>query len=52
MVTSEDVLSYWLDEVGPKAWYTGGEALDEEIRGRFLTTWYRSVTIVPYGIGS
>lgn len=38
MVGSESVLSYWLDEVGPKGWYSGGEALDAEIRARFKPT--------------
>jgi len=42
MVTSEDVLAYWLDEVGPDGWYTGGEALDEECRAKFLPTWQRA----------
>lgn len=39
MVNPEDVLSYWLDQVGPKNWYTGGEALDAEICEKFETTW-------------
>lgn len=42
MVTSEDVLAYWLDEVGPDGWYAGGEALDEECRAKFLPTWQRA----------
>lgn len=39
MVTPQEVLSYWVDEVGPKGWYGGGEALDAEVRDRFLPTW-------------
>ncbi|MCM2562177.1 DUF924 domain-containing protein [Lutimaribacter sp. EGI FJ00015] len=39
MVTVEQVLSFWLDEVGPKGWYEGGETLDEQIRDRFLDAW-------------
>ncbi|MCG7521239.1 DUF924 family protein [Ruegeria sp. Ofav3-42] len=39
MVGPEIVLSYWLDEVGPKGWYPQNDALDAEIRERFLTTW-------------
>ena len=35
----DDVLSFWLDEVGPKGWYNAGEALDQTIRDRFLETW-------------
>ena len=39
MKNPEDVLAFWLDEIGPKGWYKGGEALDAEIRERFLETW-------------
>ncbi|MFY9237617.1 MAG: DUF924 family protein [Roseovarius sp.] len=39
MVTPEDVLKFWLDDVGPEKWYTVSEALDEEIRARFEATW-------------
>ncbi|MEZ5714404.1 MAG: DUF924 family protein [Paracoccaceae bacterium] len=34
----EEILSFWLDEVGPKGWYQGSDALDAEIRKRFQTT--------------
>ena len=30
-----DVLAFWLDEVGPKGWYAQDDALDEAIRTRF-----------------
>jgi len=36
---AEAILAFWLDEVGPKGWYQGGEALDAECRARFLDTW-------------
>ena len=39
MVGPEEVLSFWLDEVGPDKWYIQDDALDTEIRERFLTTW-------------
>ena len=39
MVGPEDVLSFWLDEVGAKGWYAASDALDEEIRTRFLRAW-------------
>lgn len=39
MVGPESVLSFWLDEVGPKGWYLQDEAMDAEIRERFLATW-------------
>lgn len=39
MVTPEDVLKFWLDDVGPKGWYAADEALDAEIRSRFEPAW-------------
>ena len=39
-MSSEDVLAFWLDEVGPKGWYEGGEALDEACRDRFEDLWH------------
>ena len=39
MVGPEEVLSFWLDEVGPDGWYNQDEALDAEVRKRFLSTW-------------
>jgi len=39
MVGPEEVLSFWLDKVGPKGWYLQDDALDAEIRDRFLDTW-------------
>jgi uncharacterized protein (DUF924 family) len=33
MITNpDDVLAFWLDEIGPEGWYTGGDALDQRIR--------------------
>ncbi|GFE64148.1 DUF924 family protein [Litoreibacter roseus] len=39
MSTPEDVLGFWLDEIGPSGWYSGDDDLDEKIRKRFLKTW-------------
>ncbi|KIN72130.1 DUF924 family protein [Sulfitobacter guttiformis] len=39
MVAPEQVLEFWLDKVGPKGWYAVDEAVDAEIRERFMTTW-------------
>lgn len=39
MTAPEDVLSFWLDEVGPKGWYEVSETLDQQIRDRFMKTW-------------
>lgn len=39
MVGPEDVLSFWLDEVGEARWYVQDAALDAEITERFRETW-------------
>jgi len=39
MTNPEDILAYWLDELGPEGWYQGGEDLDQAIRDRFEQTW-------------
>ncbi|MCF2872760.1 DUF924 domain-containing protein [Octadecabacter sp. G9-8] len=38
MITPEQVISYWVDEIGPKGWYAGGAELDAEIREKFEPT--------------
>lgn len=39
MVSSEQVLDFWLDRVGPDGWYAADDAVDAEIREKFLSTW-------------
>lgn len=39
LVGPEEVLSFWLDEVGPAGWYRQDDALDDEIRRRFEATY-------------
>lgn len=39
MVTPEQVLTYWVDEIGPEGWYSGGEDLDAQVREKFLDAW-------------
>lgn len=43
MANPEDILTYWLDELGPAGWYRGDEALDQEIRDHFQSTWADTV---------
>lgn len=42
MSTPDEVLAYWLDEVGPEGWYVGGAELDAAIRDRFARAWDRA----------
>ncbi|MEM9854999.1 MAG: DUF924 family protein [Pseudomonadota bacterium] len=39
MIRSEDVLTYWLDELSPEDWYRGGVELDRDIERRFKVAW-------------
>lgn len=43
MTTPNEVLAFWLDDVGPDGWYGGGEALDTDIRERFEGAWSRAM---------
>ena len=39
MVRAEEILSYWLDEVGPSGWYAVNDNVDNTIRDRFEDAW-------------
>ena len=39
MTTPQDVLSFWLDEIGPSGWYVQKDEIDESIRSRFFDLW-------------
>jgi uncharacterized protein (DUF924 family) len=43
MFGPEEILSFWLDEVGPKGWYEASDTLDETIRTRFGKSWQGAV---------
>lgn len=43
MLTPDMVLSYWLDDIGPKGWYAGGDALDRDVHERFATPWQEAM---------
>lgn len=42
MTNPEEILEFWLDEIGPNGWYSGGEALDATIRDRFEDDYNRA----------
>ncbi|MFD2739850.1 DUF924 family protein [Sulfitobacter aestuarii] len=39
MVSPEEVLEFWLDDVGPKGWYDSSAALDKRVREKFEESW-------------
>lgn len=42
MTTVQDVLTFWIDEVGPERWYAADAALDAEITVRFSDLWEKA----------
>jgi len=38
-MSPDEVLSFWLEEVGEKNWYSTDEALDADVRSHFLESW-------------
>jgi len=49
MVSPEEVLRFWLDEVGPEGWYQSSETLDAQVRDRFQSAW-ENVRAGAYGL--
>jgi uncharacterized protein (DUF924 family) len=39
MVSPDEVLGFWLDEVGPDNWFKSSEDLDQTVRDRFEAAW-------------
>lgn len=39
MIGPEEVIKFWLEEVGPAGWYKVDEDLDASIRTRFMQAW-------------
>ncbi len=42
VASPHDVLEFWLDQVGPKGWYATDDALDAQIRERFMPVWQQA----------
>lgn len=42
MASPDEILNFWLDEVGPGGWYSGGAELDAIIRERFEDDYKRA----------
>ncbi len=39
---AEDILKFWLEEIGPEGWYEPSEALDARIRSRYEALWNKA----------
>lgn len=42
MAGPEEILEFWLDQVGESGWYMQDDTLDAEIRARFEDTWTKA----------
>ena len=42
MAGPEEILEFWLDQVGESGWYMQDDTLDAEIRARFEDTWSKA----------
>lgn len=49
MASPEEILKFWLDEIGPEGWYQGGEDLDALVKDRFDASW-RNAMSGQYGM--
>jgi len=39
MQKAQEILDYWINEVGPEGWYRADDAVDQQIRDRFQEDW-------------
>lgn len=42
MQVADQVVDFWVNEVGPKRWYNSTDALDAEIREKFEDVWHEA----------
>ena len=45
MTNADDILEFWLDEIGPKGWYEQSDSVDQAIRNRFMPAWEAAETL-------
>ena len=45
MTTADDILDFWLVEIGEKGWYEQSDSVDQAIRNRFLPAWEAAETL-------
>ncbi len=43
MQRSEEVLKFWLEDLGPEGWYAGGAEIDARVRSRFEGLWHEAM---------
>lgn len=43
MQKAQEILEFWVDEVGPQGWYAVDDAVDQKIRDKFLGDWEQAL---------
>ncbi len=43
MTLAEQIVDFWINDVGPKGWYMGGDELDAQIRDTFEKHWFEAM---------
>lgn len=52
IATVDQIVDFWLHEVGEKGWYERSDSLDARIRDRFRKTWDQAVALAPAWSGT
>ena len=52
IATPDRINRFWLDDVGEAGWYTRSDALDQQIRDRFLTAWEQAPRLAAEWAGT
>lgn len=47
IASPQEINHFWLEEVGPKGWYEQSEALDQQIRDRFMASLEQADSLAP-----
>lgn len=51
-IAPAEISRFWIDEVGPKGWYTPSDALDQTIRDRFMAAWIEAPRLAAEWAGT
>ncbi|WBU62983.1 DUF924 family protein [Paracoccus aerodenitrificans] len=51
-MTPQDVIQFWLEDVGEKQWYESSDALDQRCRDQFSEAWSHADTLAESWSGS
>lgn len=47
IATPQEINRFWIEEVGETGWYQRSDALDQQIRDRFMASWDQAAELAP-----